>query len=186
MRRAKNAQAMALALGWLLLTPPAGTASPAAQEPAAPQVAMPDYATLREGTEVPLQFAQTLRSQHAVVGQTVELTLAEDLKVGDAVVARKGARVLGTVTEGKKKDTKRGHAEHLVLRVDVLRVGGRNVPLRGQHKTDAKRNKEAMVAGAILLGVSGLLLMSGKKFTIPEGSKLIAWVAEDVTLPVLP
>ena len=43
-----------------------------------------------------------------------------------------------------------------------------------------------MVAGTIFFGLTGLLMTSGKKFVIPEGTPLTAFVNEDTGLPVLP
>ena len=148
----------------------------------------PAKVVLKEGTPVPLKFAQTLTSKTAVVGQPVELVLADDLKVDEAVVARKGARVLGTVVAGKEseKQQKYGHAKELVMRVDFLRVGDARIPLRGTEVAEGKRDKGKMVAGTIFFGLSGLLMTSGKKFVIPEGTPVTAFVNEDTELPVLP
>jgi len=42
-----------------------------------------------------------------------------------------------------------------------------------------------MVAGTILFGLSGLIATSGKHYTIPEGTSLMAYVDPDIELPVL-
>ena len=48
---------------------------------------------LAEGTPVSLRMAQDISSRAARPGEPVELKLAEDLKVGDVVVAKAGARL---------------------------------------------------------------------------------------------
>lgn len=58
--------------------------------------------TLKQGTEVRLKLGQRLSAKTSTINAPVELVLDEDLKAGDVVVANKGARVLGRVTEGKK------------------------------------------------------------------------------------
>jgi hypothetical protein len=121
--------------------------------------------TLRDGTEVNLKFAQKLTSQGAVVDQPVELVLSDDLKVLDYLVVKRGARVLGTVIAGKETEYKIG--------------------LRGEKSAEGKRNKDAMVAGTILLGIPGLIATSGKHYIIPEGTPLKAYVDQDIELPVL-
>ena len=60
----------------------------------------PSTILLKEGTEVKLELAQTVTGKSAVVGEPIEMALAEDLRVGEVVVARKGTRVMGTVIEG--------------------------------------------------------------------------------------
>lgn len=168
--------AIALGMAMLMMPPASGTAQ-----------AGPEKVVLREGTPVPLQFAQKLTSKTAVVGQPVELVLADDVKVGEAVVVRKGARVIGTVVGGKQteKQQKYGHAKELVMRVDFLRAGDTRIPLRGTQAAEGKRDAGKMVAGTIVFGLAGLLMTSGKKFVIPEGTPLTAFVDEDCELPVL-
>lgn len=189
-----SAKVKMAALGLLLaLSPPfAAAQDPARQAPpeSDPQSAQPSAGDaqqvfplmLREGTQVILKLAQNLNSKYAVVGEPVELVLAQDLKVYDTVVARKGARVLGTITAGKESE-KRGEGHALALRVDFLKVGAVSIKLRGEQSAEGKRNKDAMVAGTIFLGLSGLMLTSGKHYVLPAGTPAIAYVAEDVTLP---
>jgi len=154
-----------------------------ATEPTAPQLT--NKVMLKEGTSVNLKLAQKLSAKGAFVGEPVELILAEDLKVGDAVVAKKGTRVLGTVVAGKESEKKRNEAHQLLMRVDFLKAGEAKIKLRGEKAAEGKRNKDAMVAGTIILGVSGLLMTSGKHYEMPEGSPVIAYVDEDIELPIV-
>ncbi len=140
---------------------------------------------LKEGTEVHLKLAQELTGRAAVVGDPVELILAEDLRADGAVVVRQGSRVLGTVMEGKESEKKRQHAKSLRLRVDFLKAGERQIPLRGEKAGVGKREKGKMVAGTAALGLTGLFLTMGKKYKIPAGTPVTAYVAEDVELPPL-
>jgi len=146
----------------------------------------PDFSKLllKQGTPVPLKLAQDVDAKYAMVGEPVELVLADDLVVYDAVVVRKGARVLGTVTAGKKKE-KRGEAGALALRVDFLKSGANTIKLSGDSSAPGKRDKEAMVAGTIFFGLSGLLATSKKHYVLPAGTPATAYVAEDVELPAL-
>ena len=88
--------------------------------------ATPKKVTLAEGTEVNLRMAQDISSRAARVGEPIELTLAEDLKVGDVLVARVGQRALGEVAQGKKPDFW-GEAGEVSVRVHFLRVGDKKV-----------------------------------------------------------
>jgi hypothetical protein len=137
---------------------------------------------LKEGTEVTLKFAQKLSGKSAFIGEPVELILAQDLKVGDAVVVKQGARVLGTVVAGKESEKKRKEARELAMRVDFLKAGNKKIKLRGEKAAEGKRNKNAMVEGTVFLGLSGLLMTAGKHYEIPEGSPVTAYVDEDVEL----
>lgn len=145
----------------------------------------PTRIVLKEGTEVSLKFAQKLSGKSAFVGEPVELVLAQDLKVGDAIVVKQGARVLGTVVAGKESEKKKNEARELAMRVDFLKVGNTKIKLRGKKAAEGKRNKNAMVEGTVFLGLSGLLMTSGKHYEIPEGSPVTAYVDEDVQLLAL-
>jgi hypothetical protein len=140
---------------------------------------------LKEGTQVNLKFAQKLTSKGAVVDQPVELVLSEDLKVLDYMVVKSGARVLGTVVAGKESESKRVGARDLAIRVDFLHSGNNRIALRGDKFAEGKRNKDAMVARTILLGIGGLMAASGKHYVIPEGTPLTAYVDRNIELPVL-
>ena len=140
---------------------------------------------LKEGTEINLKFAQKLSAKSAFVGEPVELVLARDLKVGDVIVVKQGARALGTVVAGKESEKKRNEARQLAMRVDFLKVGDNKIRLRGEKAAEGKRNKNAMIEGTVLLGLSGLLMTSGKHYEIPEGSPLTAYVDEDVEVSAL-
>ena len=90
----------------------------------------PKTVLLTEGTEVSLQIAQDVSSRGARPGEPVELTLAQDLKVGDDIVAKTGARALGEVVQAKKPDFW-GEAGEVSIRVHFLRVGNKKVEIRG-------------------------------------------------------
>jgi hypothetical protein len=178
-------------VGWVSF-PVAGQEAPARKEDLNQRAAEPTTAQpgqkflLKEGTEVNLKLAQKLSAKSAFVGEPVELVLAKDLKVGDAVVVEQGARVLGTVVAGKENEKKRNEAHQLTMRVDFLRAGDAKIKLRGEKGAEGKRNKDAMIAGTIFLGLSGLLATSGKHYIIPEGSPVSAFVDEDIELQAMP
>lgn len=159
---------------------PGQSVAPAAEE-------RPKTVVLAEGTEVSLKLAQRLTARNAVVGEPVELMLADDLRVGKAVVARAGARVLGSVVEGKLTE-KRGTAKVLKIRLDFLKVGEARVKLRGEKTAESKGGdytKGERVAATIIFGLTGLLASSSKHFVIPAGTPVAAFVDEEAELPVL-
>jgi len=175
---------ISVSFAWGIQAIPAQNEQPSGEN--APTVAHPTPKfLLREGTEVNLKLAQKLTAKSAVVGEPVELVLAQDLKVNDAVVVRQGARVLGTVVAGKESEKKKNEAHQLAMKVNFLKAGDAKISLRGEKSAEGKRNKDAMVAGTIFLGLSGLLMTSGKHYEIPEGSPLTAYVDKDIELPAL-
>ena len=140
---------------------------------------------LKEGTKVNLALAQRITGTAAVVGEPIELVLAEDLRVGNALVARKGARVLGTIIEGKKSENERRQPKQLRIRVDFIKAGDAKIMLRGEQSGIGRRSKKAMAAGTAAFGLTGLLLTMGKEYEIPVGTSVTAYVDEDVELKPL-
>jgi hypothetical protein len=103
---------------------------------------IPKKVILPEGTEVNLRMAQDISSRAARPGEPIELTLAEDLRVGDVLVARVGQRALGEVVQAKKPDFW-GEAGEVSVRVHFLRVGDKKSrhPGRGRRGGNAVRDR---------------------------------------------
>jgi hypothetical protein len=128
----------------------------------------PKKVLLAEGTELTLRMAQDISSRAARPGEPIELTLAEDLKVGDAIVAKAGARALGEVVKGKRPDFW-GEAGEVSLRVHFLRVGDQKVEIRGA------------------LGSTGTryIVIRGSQAIIKAGTLVKAFVAADAEVTPL-
>lgn len=160
---------------------------PPVTTPAGPsqEQARPALVRVARDTPVRLKFAQSLSSKHAVVGERVEMTVAEDLVASGWVVVPQGTRVLGTVTIGKKKE-KAGNSHDLALEIDYIAMGERHVKLGGRQVAKGRTSVDAEVAGTIFLGLTGFFLArEARAVTIPEGTLLMAWVDEDIDLPAL-
>jgi len=128
----------------------------------------PKKVLLPEGTELTLRMAQDISSRAARPGEPIELTLAEDLKVGDVVVAKAGARALGEVVQGRRPDFW-GEAGEVSLRVHFLRVGDQKVEIRGA------------------LGSAGTryIVIRGSQAVIKTGTLVKAFIAADVEVTPL-
>ena len=68
--------------------------------------------------------------------------------------------------------------------MDFLYAGDSRIRVSVEKIAEGKRSKDAMVAGTIFLGLSGLIATSGKHYIIPEGTPLKAYVEDDIELPV--
>jgi hypothetical protein len=164
-------------------SPSTPTAPPAAAPPAAAADATPAAApvVLKEGTEVPLVFAQALSSHTAVDDDTINMTLTEDLKVGDVVVVKKGAMAVATVTNAHKAGMM-GKGGELSIRLEYLKADSERLRLRGNKGKEGEGRVGATVALTVLFGPIGLI-KHGKEVVIPVGSPLTAFVDQDYPLP---
>jgi hypothetical protein len=150
----------------------AAAASQQAAASPAPAVAVPADANagkylLKEGTEVPLKFATDVSSRYATEGDKVELNLVSDLKVGDAVVVKQGAKAFVVVTNAKKGGMLPGSNGELSLSMGNMTSEGNRIRLRG--------------ARGSVLGAIGQIKHGNVE--VEEGTPLKGYVDEDIWLP---
>jgi hypothetical protein len=138
---------------------------------------------LKEGTEVKLRFAQDLSSKTAAEGDSVDLTLDEDLKVDGIVVARSGTKALATVTNAKKAGMM-GKGGELNIRLEHMKVSDTRVRLRGSKSRQGDEKVGTAVALTVLFGPVGLL-KHGKNIDVKAGTPITAYVDEDTRLSPL-
>ncbi len=158
----------------LVVPPKPEPAKPA--EPAQPPE--PKRFILREGTEVKLKFAQDLNSKTAREGDLVNFVVADDVWVGDTIVVRSGASARGEVSHAESAGLI-GKSGELDVRLNYLRSGEHRVPLRGSKAREAGNQSSPL--GTLLAPLG--LLKPGKQIEVKEGTRLTAYVDEDVSLP---
>jgi hypothetical protein len=132
---------------------------------------------LKEGTDVRLKFAQDLSSKTAADDDTVNLVLDEDLKIGDTIAVKAGAKALATVSNAKKAGML-GKGGELNLRLEYLIVGDSRMRLRGSKGKEGEGRVGTAVALTVLFGPIGLI-KHGKNVEIKEGTLLTAYVDQD-------
>ncbi|MBZ5526290.1 MAG: hypothetical protein LAN71_00110 [Acidobacteriia bacterium] len=136
---------------------------------------------MKEGSDVNLKFAQDLSSKTAVEGDSINLTLDQDLKIGDTVICKAGAKAVGTVTHSKKAGMM-GHAGELSMRLEYLLVGDTRLRLRGSKGKEGQGKEGTAVALTVLFGPIGLL-KKGKNIEIKQGTPLAAYTDEIYVVP---
>jgi hypothetical protein len=156
-------------------TPPPQSVPPQAPEPA--------KLILKEGTDVHLKFAQDLSSKTAEEGDSVALVLDEDIKIGDVIVAKAGAKAVGTVTNSKKAGMM-GKAGELNMRLEYLIMPDSRMRLRGSKGKEGEGKEGATVALTVLFGPIGLI-KHGKNVEVKQGTPITVYVDQDFVVPVL-
>jgi hypothetical protein len=162
-------------------TPPAVTAPVDAPPPPANIPPPADKVVLTDGTDVALTFDQDLSSKTASEGDPVECVLAEDLKVGDVVVAKAGSKAIGEVTNAKKAGMM-GKAGELNIRLDYLKVGSVKVKLRGSKGKEGASGQTSAIVLTVLFGPIGLI-KHGHDIDIKKGQAIKVYVGDDISLP---
>jgi hypothetical protein len=160
--------------------PPGKTAASPAVAAPVPSTTKPGV--LPKGTSVPLIFASDFSSRKADVGDKINLTLADDLKVGDTVIAAKGAPAIVNVTEAHKSGVA-GIPGFVSFEAESLTLDGTVVKLTG---SAAKEGREVQInpatVGLAFVVPGGVFLVHGNEAEIKPGSVFTASVAEDTKL----
>lgn len=159
--------------------PGPSTAAPTANATAA--AAPVQKLVLKEGADVQLKFAQDVSSKTATEGDTVNLTLDQDLKLGDVVVAKAGAKAVGTISHSKKAGMM-GRAGELNMRLEYLLLDDGRLKLRGSKGREGEGKEGTAVALTVLFGPIGLI-KHGKNVEIKQGTPLTVYTDENYTLP---
>jgi hypothetical protein len=164
--------ALTLCLGATLLAQEPQQSGPDASKPAAPVVAAtPEKLILKEGADVDLKFAQDLSSKTANDDDPVSLVLDQDIKIGDVVVVKAGAKAVGTITHSKKAGMM-GKAGELNMRLDYLITDSGRLRLRGTKGKEGEGKVGATVALTVLFGPIGLI-KHGKNVEIKQGTPFV-------------
>ena len=164
---------------------PAGaTASAPANAPPASEAAAEESSdgklTLAQGMPVSLVFGADVSSKTASVGDLIPLTLADDLKVGNVVVARKGSPAAALVIQVDKTGAG-GAPGDITFQVDSLTVNGSVIKLSG---FATKEGEAKPPNAAFLIPVVGPLtvLKHGADAEIKQGTLFTAFVSADTEL----
>jgi hypothetical protein len=136
---------------------------------------------LAQGTLVPLLFASDVSSKTADVGDKIPLTLADDIKIGDRVLVRKGAPAVATITEADGRHIL-GVPGEIKFEAEFLSVDGVQVKLRGGAAKEAPYRTGAAFS-AMFVPVAGPFLVHGHDAEIKQGAAFVASVSEDTPLP---
>jgi len=161
--------------------PAPSTAQAPASAPAQAPAAAPQTVVLKEGEEVKLKFAEALSSKTANEGDPVNFVLDEDLKVGNVIVAKSGAKAVGEVTHAKKAGMM-GKGGELNVRLEYLKDGDTRIRLRGSKGKEGQGKEGTAVALTVLFGPIGLI-KHGKDIEVKAGTALTAYVDQDTPLP---
>jgi hypothetical protein len=153
--------------------PPAGSQNVAESKPPAP-VRIPKTVTIPAGTLLNIRVDEKLSSNIAQTGDSFRATLDSPLVVDGAVVAEKGARVEGRISESDRGGKVRGTAALALELVRLNTSDGQRVRLQTEGFTKAAERstkKDAMKVGigAGLGAAIGAIAGGGKGAAIGAG-----------------
>jgi Chitobiase/beta-hexosaminidase C-terminal domain len=174
-----------IASGFYTVNGPVAQSGPVPGTPVAsapPVETSPAIRMLPKGTSVHLVFASNFSSRKADVGDKINLSLAEDLKIGDVVVAPKGTTAIVNVTEAHKSGVA-GIPGFVSFEAESLAIDGTVIKLQG---SAAKEGREVQInpatVGLAFVVPGGVFLVHGNEAEIKQASVFTAMIAEDTKL----
>jgi hypothetical protein len=150
---------LSLTLAVLIIPSSAQTTAPVAV-PSSNQQA---NVVLADGTSLKLRMNSSTQPGSIRVGESLELEVAEDVRVGDVVVIAKGNAGRGEVTNLRSGGGSRGGWVDLSLE-SVTLADGTHIPIRAL-KVKPVRDQQALVVSS-----------SGQDASITQGTDLVAYV----------
>jgi hypothetical protein len=160
-------------------------AEPIVAEPVVPAPIAPGTLLLVPAmTPVYVQIDDELSSKTSKPGDHFHLSIAEDVRVGGAIVIPSGSAGVGEVVHAAKSGAG-GKAGELILAARFVTVGPQEVKLRsfvlGVHGKDHTDNA---LAASFVAGPFAMFVHGGQ-VVIPPGTTASAKVAIDIQLPAL-
>jgi hypothetical protein len=153
------------------------TCASAAWAQSAPATAAKPAAFLPAATSIPLVFDIDLTSTKARQGDTVLLSVAHDVMLGDVVVIPKGTPAHGVVTSRTGRSIM-GRSGSIEFEVRDIQLGDRLIPVIGNFSLQGADNH------AIVLFVTGWA--SGRSARFDKGSEINVVTADIVPVASAP
>ena len=141
-------------------------------------------AVLPANTEVLLKVNQevTTKGKTWKEGDTFNLTVVDDVMLGDYVVIPEGSRAVGRITWLTSKGAF-GKSGKMDVELEHVEVAGRKIRLDGTYRQEGEGNTLATVGGVLVAGVFAGFI-TGRSGRIPQGRELMATTEDDLELAI--
>ncbi len=168
-------------------TPAVVTATPTAP---APIVAKPletaiagSTATLAPNTEITVSMNAELNSKKfKKEGHKFDLSVANNVMIGDFVVIPKGTPAFGIVTYRTGKGAF-GKSAKMEFDITHLELNGNRIPLKGHFRQEGQGNTGAAVGAAVAVGVFGAFV-TGKSAIVEQGREYKVFTTEPLNVQI--
>lgn len=114
-------------------------------------------------------------------GDTFDMTVTQDVRMGSYVIIPRGSRGVGRITWLTNKGAF-GKSGKMEFDIEYVETAGRRIPLSGHYRQEGEGNTVGTVAGVVAVGVFAGFV-TGKSGVVPSGRELTARTKED--LPVM-
>lgn len=162
----------------------ATTPAPIMAQQSVPIIAAPAqaYATavLPANTPITLAINDTIttKGNRWNEGDNFDLTVTQDVRLGQYIVIPRGSRGSGRITWLTNKGAF-GKSGKLEFDIEYVEVAGRRIPLSAHFRQEGEGNTVGTIAGVVAVGVFAGFV-TGKSGVIPAGREVTARTKEDV------
>jgi hypothetical protein len=134
--------------------------------------------TLAAGTPITLAVAVEANSSTHRAGDLIQLTVLNDVRIGDTTVIPRGTPAVGEITwrTGKGAFGKSGKIEFALRHIDL---GGQHIPVSGDYRQEGEGNTIATGVAILAVGVFAGFV-TGKRARLPVGRELMSQLVQDV------
>jgi len=143
---------------------------------------------LQDGTAVRLRIVRAVDSSKVIAGETIDLQVVEEVRLGNLVAIPDHGSAKATVTLAQAKRAM-GRGGNLEMKIETVRLAnGELAPLRTVKDVKGGGHKGEMAGGMIAAGLvfwpaaPFVFFVEGKNAVIPEGAEITAYVNGDISL----
>lgn len=141
-------------------------------------------AELPANTEIMVSFNQevTTKGKTWSEGDQFDLTVEEDVMLGEYVVIPRGTRAVGRITWMTDKGMF-GKSGKMDVEIEYLELAGRRIPLNGTYRQEGEGNTLATVGGVVMAGPFAAFI-TGKSGRIPAGREVAAYTEDAIPVAI--
>jgi len=143
---------------------------------------------LHDGTPVRLKFIHAVDSSQVIAGETIDLQVVQEVRLGSRTVIPEHSPAKATVTLAQAKRAM-GRGGNLEMKIDTVRLAnGETAPLRTVKDVKGGGSKGEIAGGVVAAGLLFLpaapfaFFIRGKNAVVPEGTEMTVYVNGDVSL----
>lgn len=153
---------------------PAEPPPPAAAPPPVPE-RVPHTVTIARGTALPVRIGETISTAHNQLGDSFLATLEQPLVVDGFIIAERGARLEGRVTDVEQAGRGRGGSHLSIALVRLATADGQNIrinttPYEKEGASAAGTDAAKVGGGAAIGAIIGAIAGGGKGAAIGAGA----------------
>lgn len=139
-------------------------------------------AMLPANSEITLRLDQELTSKTARAGTLFNLSVSQDVMLGNFIVIPRGTPAKGNVSYRTGKGAF-GKSAKMEIELTEINLNGRVIPITGHYRQEGEGNTGATVATAVAVGVFSAFV-TGRSAVFPQGREFKVFTREALPISI--